>query len=427
VLGGTAEEHVARYAATVLPSGRHQQSVILSREDEPNASGALALSASEATFREEVRRFLGDNLADEMRRGQLLTGGVYPEPEFSRPWQKALQAKGWAAPLWPVEHGGTGWTGFQRFIFETECALAGAPIVYPMGLRLLAPVLLAFGSDEQKRTYLPRILSAEDWWCQGFSEPGAGSDLASLATRAVLDGDDYVVNGSKLWTTHAHHANKMFALVRTDPDVPKQQGISFIIIDLDAPGVEVRPITSIGGDHDVNQVFFQDVRVPRHNLVGEPNKGWTYAKYLLQFERGAGLFAGRLRSGLKRVQLVMDEIASSGGDLADAQALASRIAEVAIDIDVFEMLELKTLGPLAPGENPGPLSSVLKLRASRLKQAVSELGIAVLRRDAARWPERIGEARDVLVSDYLNARSVTIFGGAKEVQLGIIAHSLAGL
>ncbi|MFA7602814.1 MAG: acyl-CoA dehydrogenase family protein [Novosphingobium sp.] len=387
----------------------------------------LDLTHEDAAFRDEVRDFLTEKLTDAMREGQAMTAGVYPEPEISVPWHKALAEKGWIAPLWPVEHGGSGWTGVQRFIFETEAALAGAPLIYPLNVRLIGPVIIAFGTEEQKVHYLPRILSGEDYWAQGFSEPNAGSDLASLSTRAVVDGDDYVVNGSKIWTTHAHHANRMFTLVRTDPDARKQEGISMLLIDLDAPGVDIRPIISIGGEHDVNQVFLDDVRVPRRNLIGEENKGWSYAKYLLEFERGAGLNAGRLRSAMKRLDRIMDLIETRGGAPRTDTTLMTRFAEVAIDIDVFEMMELKTLGPLAPGENPGPVSSVLKLRNSRIKQAVTELGIALLGRDAARWPEEIAGVEDVLVPDYLNARAVTIFGGAREVQLGIIAKTLAGL
>jgi acyl-CoA dehydrogenase len=243
----------------------------------------------------------------------------------------------------------------------------------------------------------------------------------------VIDGDDYIVNGSKIWTTHAHHANRMLTLVRTDTDVRKQEGISVLMIDLDTPGIDIRPILSIGGEHDVNQVFLEDVRVPRRNLVGEPNKGWSYAKYLLEFERGAGLNAGRLRSAMKRLDRVLDTIEAAGGKPRGDASLMARFAEVAIDIDVFEMMELKALGPLTPGENPGPVSSVLKLRNSRIKQAVTELGIALLGRDAARWPEAPASLGEVLVPDYLNARAVTIFGGAREVQLGIIAKTMAGV
>ncbi len=385
----------------------------------------LDLSPEEARFRKEVRSFLAETLTDELRRGQALLSGVFPEPQISRPWHKALGARGWLAPLWPADHGGTGWSGVQRFIFEAECALAGAPIVFPMGVRLVGPVIIAFGSEAQRRYYLPRILADEDYWCQGFSEPGAGSDLAALSTRAVPDGDDYIVTGSKIWTSHAHHANRMFALVRTDTSGRKQEGISFLVIDLDSPGIEIRPIRSIGGGHEINQVFLDDVRVPQANRIGEAGMGWSYAKYLLDFERGAGLFSGRLRASLKRIGQVMRARAAEGH--THGSALMAQFAEAAIDVDTFEYLELATLGPLEPGENPGPFASVLKLRASQLKQTIAALGVAVLGRDAVVWADEVDSIEDALLPDYLNSRAATIFGGAKEIQLSLIAQSLAGL
>ena len=379
-------------------------------------------------FRDEVLAFIRDELTESMKIGQAYAGGIWPEPLTSLAWQQALNRRGWLAPLWPREYGGTGWSGIQRFIFETESGLAGAPLVNPMGVRMLGPVLIKFGSAEQRTHYLPRILSSEDYWCQGFSEPGAGSDLASLSMRAILENDHYVVNGSKIWTTHAHHANRMFALVRTDTQVRKQDGIGFLLIDLDSPGIDIHPIISIGGDHDVNQVFFQDVRVPRENMVGDPRQGWAYAKYLLEFERGAGLNAGRLRSALKRVERAIEEQHQLGGDRLDRGQVRRRIAELTVDIDVFEFLELKTLGPLQPGETPGPVSSILKLRNARLKQSISELGVGVLGERAALWSEAPATTiSDVMVPDYLNSRALSIFGGAKEVQLGIIARNLVGV
>ena len=379
----------------------------------------LLLNQDELQFRDEIRSFLQSELSPEMRAGQLHTIGVYPDPEISRAWQRALAKRGWAAPAWPVEYGGPGWSAIERFIFESECALAGAPIVYPIGIRLVAPVIIAFGSDEQRARWLPRILTDDDHWCQGFSEPGAGSDLASLSTRAVKDEGEYIVNGSKLWTTHAHHANWMFALVRTGDTPRRQDGISFLAIELDRPGIEIQPIISIGGDHDVNQVFLSDVRVPRDCLIGEEGHGWKYAKYLLEFERGNGLFSSRLRSSLKRIELAL-------GDVEESSA-RQRIAEVAFEIDVFEMLELMTLGTLPNGSAPGPVSSVLKLRASRLKQRVARLGVDLLGRRALVRDAGEDDLSSVLVTDYLNSRAATIFGGTSEVQLSIIARTLAGL
>ncbi|MGY8525685.1 acyl-CoA dehydrogenase family protein [Paracidovorax citrulli] len=395
----------------------------------------LQLTPELLAFRNEVRDFLREALPEPLRRGQQLTTAMYPEPEISGPWQARVRERGWLVPLWPREWGGTGWSGIERFIFETECALAGAPLVHPMGVRLVGPVILRYGTEEQKRIYLPRILSGEDYWCQGFSEAGAGSDLAALRTRAVADGEHYIVNGSKLWTTHAHHANRMFALVRTSNEGRRQDGISFLLIDMDTPGISVRPIPTIGGDHDVNEVFFDNVRVPMANRIGAENEGWQCARYLLEFERGAGIFSPRLRAQLKRIGDVLASEQRAEDD-ADASVLRRRrFGEVCADLDAFEMLELKTLGTLAPGASPGPVASILKLRASRLRQAISEMGLAVVGPEALRWrmPQEedddtdSGVLRDCLLPDFLNARAYTIFGGAAEVQLGIIARSCLGV
>ncbi|MCZ4314809.1 acyl-CoA dehydrogenase family protein [Comamonadaceae bacterium G21597-S1] len=378
----------------------------------------LRLGAAELAFRDEVRDFLATHLSDAMRAGQACTTSMYPEPDVCIPWQRALQRKGWLVPLWPTEWGGTGWSGLQRFIFETECALAGAPLVHPMGVRLAGPVIIRFGTEAQKRHYLPRIMSSEDYWCQGFSEPGAGSDLAALALRARPDGDHYILDGTKIWTTHAHHANRMFALVRTSSEGKPQQGISFLLIDMHLPGITVRPIRTIGGDHDVNEVHFDNVRVPRSDLVGTENGGWECAKYLLEFERGAGIFSPRLRSQFKRVAEAVRQ---------SQRQLKSRFGEVAADLDTFEWLELKTLCNLAPGVNPGSVSSILKLEASRLKQTIAELGAMAHGVLGLRWR---GEATDsgsspaTLLPEYFNSRAYTIFGGAQEIQLGIIARGI---
>lgn len=384
----------------------------------------LELNPADQAFRAEVRAFLAEQLTPALRAGQAATSAMYPEPEVSGPWQQALQKRGWLVPLWPRAWGGTGWTALQRFIFETECALAGAPLVHPMGARLAGPVILRYGTEAQKRFYLPRILSGEDYWCQGFSEPNAGSDLAALQLRAERDGDDYVLHGTKIWTTHAHHANRMFALVRTSHEGKRQQGISFVLIDMALPGITVRPIATIGGDHDVNEVHFENVRVPQSERVGEENAGWECAKYLLEFERGAGIFSPRLRSQLKRVA---DALAARD-DIPDA--LAQRFGEVVADIDTFEWLELRTMGGLAPGANPGPVSSILKLRASRLKQAIAELGVDALGTAGLRWrsdPPGSALRPGVLVPEHCNSRAFTIFGGAAEVQLGLIAKTVVGV
>lgn len=391
----------------------------------------LDIEPADRAFRDEVRGFLDAHLSDELRLGQRRSTSLYPEPEVSVPWQRALQARGWLVPLWPKEWGGTGWTALQRFIFETECALAGAPLVHPMGVRLVGPVILRYGTDAQKREYLPRILSSEDYWCQGFSEPNAGSDLASLTLRARPDGNDYVLDGTKIWTTHAHHANRMFALVRTSNEGKRQQGISFLLIDMRSPGITVRPIATIGGDHDVNEVHFEGVRVPQANRVGEENAGWECAKYLLEFERGAGIFSPRLRSQFKRVAEAMTA-SNAKGPLPEG--LQRRFGEVASDIDTFEWLELRTMADLAPGSAPGAVASVLKLRASRLKQLIGELGVDALGLSSLRWRSpatgkggNSSDLAELLVPEYCNSRAFTIFGGAAEIQLGLIAKTFVGV
>ncbi len=417
-VAGAAMRHSAAYGRAALATQGWQHSALL---------GPLERSAGDElhAFRAEVRDFIDQHLTDELKHGQQHTSGVYPEPGVAVAWQRALAQRGWLVPLWPREWGGTGWTSLQRYVFENECMLAGAPLVHPMGVRLVGPVILRFGTEAQKQRFLPRILSSDDYWCQGFSEPGAGSDLASLKLQALADGDDYVLNGSKIWTTHAQHANWMFALVRTSTEGKRQDGISFLLVDMDSPGITVRPIATIGGDHDVNEVFFENVRVPQGNRVGAENAGWECAKYLLEFERGAGVFAPRLRSQLKRVGLAL----AAAGPVVD-DTTATRFGEVLADLDTFERLELATLAPLAPGQNPGPRSSILKLRASRLKQAIAELGVECLGPEAIRWHDAAGMADAALAAlapDYANSRAATIFGGAAEVQLGIIAKTALGL
>ncbi len=270
----------------------------------------LNFSAEELEFRNEARGLSRPICPRRCKHAQALTPSVFAEPEITGAWQRELHKRGWVASAWPKECGGPGWTSTQRLIFEQECALAGAPHLFPLGIQMVGPVIIGFGSPQQKAHYLPRILCGEDYWCQGYSEPGAGSDLASLKTRAVRDGDDYIVNGTKIWTTHAHHANMMFALVRTGTpggeSARKQDGISFILIDMKSKGISIRPIRTIGGDHEVNQVFFDDVRVPVANRVGDEGKGWSYGKYLLEFERGAGVASPKLRARLNSVIRLID-------------------------------------------------------------------------------------------------------------------------
>ncbi len=394
----------------------------------------LAFSAEERAFQDEVRAFLKKALTPDLVRSAGLTPSVFSDPPVGVRWQKLLHEQGWAAPLWPKQYGGTGWSIGQRYIWEVESALAGAPSVTPMGLRMVGPVIMQFGTQAQKDFYLPRILNGEDYWCQGYSEPGSGSDLASLKTKAVRDGDHYVVNGSKIWTTHAHNANRMFALVRTSDEPKKQDGISFILIDMDTPGISVRPILTIGGDHEVNQVFFDDVRVPVANRVGAEGQGWSYGKYLLEFERGGAMSSGRLREALRHVETLAARYRAS-----EDPAIALRLSQVEIDIDGLEMTELRIMSSLSTGQNPGPVSSSLaKLRNSEIKQALTSLAVDVLGEDALVWEPRrplyelneplpLAEDAMTVIPEYLNGRAYTIFGGTSEVQRDIIAKVVIGM
>ncbi|MCJ2178728.1 acyl-CoA dehydrogenase family protein [Novosphingobium album (ex Hu et al. 2023)] len=400
----------------------------------------IDLSPEDAAFRDDVRAFLRDNLPQDVKAGAASTPSVFVEPEIGQAWNAVLHAKGWLGYQWPAEHGGTGWTPLRRYLFEKECAAAGAPNLTVLGLKLLAPVLWTFGNPGQKAYYLPRILSGDDYWCQGFSEPGAGSDLASLKTRAVRNGDTYVVNGSKIWTTHAHHANRMFTLVRTNTEVKKQAGISFLLIDLDTPGVSVRPILTNAGDHEVNQVFLEDVVVPAENLVGEEGQGWTIAKFLLENERGGSCHAPKLCYDLDQIEAAaQQESDGKGGKLADQTDWRRRVAKARLGVNALDMIELKIIADIAKGSKPGPQTSLTKLLASNLRQeidllAVDTFGIAGLQLDMTRplygdnAPEDIhSKAAQVAAARYLNSRAWTIFGGTNEVQSTIIAKSVLGL
>lgn len=400
----------------------------------------IELSPEDAAFRDEVRSFLRDNLPAEVRLGAAASPTVFVEPEIGQAWNAVLHRKGWLGYQWPVEHGGTGWTPFQRYIFEKECALAGAPNLTVLGLKLVAPVIWTFGSEEQKRHYLPRILSGEDYWCQGFSEPGSGSDLASLQCKAVRNGDHYVLNGSKIWTTHAHHANRMFCLARTSAEARKQAGISFFLVDMNQPGISLRPILTVAGDHEVNQVFLEDVVVPASDLVGEEGQGWAIAKFLLENERGGSCHAPKLCFDLDRIEeAARTESDGRGGVLADDPQWKRKIARARLSAQALEMIEMKIMSEIAKGRRPGPQTSLTKLLASNLRQeidflAVDLYGPAGLQLEAARplygenAPQPIHSREAQLAAPrYLNSRAWTIFGGTNEVQSNIIARSVLGL
>jgi acyl-CoA dehydrogenase len=399
----------------------------------------LTFSAQDEAFRADVRAFLDAHLPEDLRAAARRTTTVFADKDVAMRWQAILVNRGWAVPAWPVEWGGTGWTPTQKYIWGQECARADAPGLIPLGLRMLAPVLFKYGTDEQKRYYLPRMLSGEHYWCQGYSEPGSGSDLSSLKTRAVKDGAEYIVNGTKLWTTHAHFADHIFCLVRTDESAKPQAGITFLLIDMATPGIKVEPIFTIAGDHEVNQVFFDDVRVPQGNRVGPENEGWTVAKYLLEFERGGGGAATRLFEGLAELRAIARVRADGdGGRLGDDAGYAARIDALEIQVRSLEFMELATLARLSAGGSPGPESSLLKNLGVDLGQRMETLlleavdyyglphaNLISLHGHDAPWPGP--DYAEIVTARYLNGRAASIFGGAKEVQKNIVAKVVLGL
>ncbi|WP_299195531.1 acyl-CoA dehydrogenase family protein [uncultured Erythrobacter sp.] len=400
----------------------------------------MTFSPEDLAFREEVRTFLAEKLPDRLRDGARRTPGVFVEPDIGLEWHRTLNERGWVAPHWPKEDGGTGWTPVQKFIFEKECALAGAPALSILGLRLVGPVICAFGTPEQKERFLPRILNAEDYWCQGYSEPGSGSDLASLKTAARREGDEYVVNGSKIWTTHAHHANWIFALVRTDNSGKKQAGITFLLLPMDQDGIEVSPIHSMSGDHEVNQVFFSDARTPVENRIGEEGAGWTIAKFLLENERGGSCFAPRLLQSIEKLQeLAQTQPSGVNGAIAHDPRFRDRLARARLEAEALEFTELRILAELAKGRAPGPQTSLVKMLGSNIGQEIDTLRLELLGTDALQLPlerplygneapEPVGsEMAQTAMGRYLNNRAATIFGGSDEVQKNIIAKTVLGL
>lgn len=393
----------------------------------------MNFTAEELQFAREVREFIADNLTADIVEATARNGSVFVEKDLALRWQAILVKKGWAVPQWPEAYGGTQWSPAQKYLFSRECYLAGAPMLIPLGLLMLAPVLMAFGTEQQKEEYLPKILSGEHYWCQGYSEPGAGSDLASLKLKAVADGDDYIVNGSKIWTTHAHLADHIFALVRTDSSGKPQQGISFLLIDMDSPGIRVDPILTMAGDHEVNQVFFDDVRVPQSNRIGEENKGWSYAKYLLEFERGGGFSAPRIRQELRRLDTLFQKTRAENPEFDTHGEIERRIARIEIDLKALEITELRILSAVSGGGNPGPESSILKLSTTQLQQDINQLSVDVLGYKGFIMnpvengsPDRL-DFESSVVPRYLNNRAASIFGGSQEVQRNIIARLVLGL
>jgi alkylation response protein AidB-like acyl-CoA dehydrogenase len=393
----------------------------------------------EQEFRDEVRRFLEDSLTPELKRaGQLMTS-VFADFDATMEWHRILYEKGWVAPDWPKEYGGPGWNITQRYVFQEECKLANAPALLPMGLQMLGPMLIGYGTEEQKNYYLPRILSGEDVWCQGYSEPGAGSDLASLSTSAVRDGDDYLVNGSKIWTSYAQHSNRIFCLVRTSKEGPPQAGISFLLIDMDSPGIRVDPIVGLDGSVEQCQVFFDNVRVPVANLVGEENQGWSVAKYLLEFERGGQNFTvDHKKQTAKLHRQARAELNPDGIPWIDDPVFRNKMASVEVDALALEYTELRIKGALEAGANPGALSSLTKVMGTEISQRFNELSVEVMGtfitpfQHEALQPDFEGEIVGpkhglTVMAEYINNRASTIYGGTAEIQRDIIAKRVLEL
>ncbi|MGE0736290.1 MAG: acyl-CoA dehydrogenase family protein [Alphaproteobacteria bacterium] len=388
-----------------------------------------------AAFRDEVRGFVKANLPDDIAN-KVKLGRTLAKDDYVR-WQKLLNKRGWMAPGWPKEWGGTGWTPIQRYVFDSELGLAPTPRVIPFGVTMVAPVIIHFGTEAQKKKYLPAILNSDVWWCQGYSEPGAGSDLASLKTKAVKQGDHYVVNGQKTWTTLAQYADMIFCLVRTSDTPKRQEGISFLLIDMKSPGITVKPIVTMDGGHEVNEVFFDDVKVPVENLVGPENKGWTVAKYLLGHERTNIADIGRAKMQLNRVKDIAAAETSDGMPLIEDPAFRERIARVELDLIALDYTILRIASAEGAGKPPGPEASMLKIKGSELQQSITELLLEAIGYYAFPYaPETMERGRNeepigpdyaaTLAPHYFNWRKSTIYGGSNEVQRGIIAKMVLG-
>ncbi|MGB3272926.1 MAG: pimeloyl-CoA dehydrogenase large subunit [Xanthobacteraceae bacterium] len=394
----------------------------------------LSFTKEELAFRDEVRAFFRDNVPPATR--QRIEDGRHVDKDDLVQWQRILNAKGWAVPHWPVEYGGTGWSPAQQYIFNEEMQLAPAPAPLPFGVNMVGPVIYTFGNDEQKKYFLPRIANLDDWWCQGFSEPGSGSDLASLKTTAKRKGDVYIVNGQKTWTTLAQHADWIFCLVRTDPAVKKQEGISFLLIDMKSRGITVRPIITIEGGHEVNEVFFDDVEVPVANLVGQENKGWDYAKFLLGNERTNIARVGMSKERIRRIKQLASGVKAGGRPLIEDPRFREKLTSVEIELKALEMTQLRvvaTEGRHGKGK-PDPASSILKIKGSEIQQATTELMLDVIGPFAAPFDpgendgsNEPGDWTMQIAPSYFNNRKVTIYGGSNEIQRNIIAKAVLGL
>ena len=396
----------------------------------------LQYGADDEAFRDTVRSYLAEHLPKDLQK-KVLNHKRLSREDLVR-WHKIVAKQGWVGTGWPVEYGGTGWTPVQRHIWEEECANAGTPPIMPFGVNMVAPVIMAFGNAAQKSYYLPRILACEDWWCQGYSEPGAGSDLASLKTRAERVGDHYIVNGQKTWTTLAQHADMIFCLVRTDTGVRKQEGISFLLIDMKSPGITVRPIIMLDEDHEVNEVFFDNVKVPVANLIGEENKGWTYAKYLLGHERTNIAAVGRAKRELEFLKRVACEQKKNGAPLLDDPVFAAKVASLEIELMALEMTVLRVISLDNPKRGPGPEASMLKVKGTELQQVLTELMLEAVGpyglpfdpaflHGSSEHSVAADDDAAPLASYYFNYRKTSIYGGSNEIQKNIITQMILGL
>jgi alkylation response protein AidB-like acyl-CoA dehydrogenase len=388
----------------------------------------LDFTPAENAFRAEVRAFVREALPQGIR--DKVANGVHLSRDEHIAWQRILHARGgWNCAGWPKQFGGPGWSPVEQYIFEEECALGGAPRLVPFGIKMVAPVIMRFGSPWQQQRFLPKILAAEEWWCQGYSEPGAGSDLASLRTRAVKHGDKYIVNGQKTWNTLGQHADWIFCLVRTDPEARAQRGISFLLIDMKSPGITVRPIITLDGAHEVNEIWFEDVEVPAEHLVGEENKGWTCAKFLLGFERSNIAGIGIAKRELARLKQIAAAERKRGRPLIEDPLFAARVAEVEIELLALEITNLRVLSAEAENKAPGPEVSLLKIKGTELQQAISELILqavgpyALPFGGASPGPAHAANR----AAQYLNLRKLSIYGGSNEIQKNIVAQMILEL
>lgn len=388
-----------------------------------------SFSPADLEFQQEVRTFFRTEFTPELKArsddGQDVKGVAVE-------WQRKLYEQGWVAPGWPQELGGTGWTPVQKFIFETERCDAGAPDVVPFGLKMVAPVIIHFGNDEQKARFLPPILKSEDWWCQGYSEPGSGSDLAALQTKAEKDGDHYIVNGAKIWTTYAQYADWIFCLVRTGSFEKRQQGISFLLIDMKSEGVKVNPIHSIDNHHSLNEVVFDNVRVPSENLIGAEHQGWTYAKALLAHERTSIAEVSNSKRNLAEIIELAKQQSNYKGRLIDDPHFQRRLSDIEIELMALEYMDLRVLASMTAGDTPGPEASLLKIKGTEIQQALQELRMETIGAYSAslrvdKFQNELHREGSASRKEYMYGRAATIYGGSNEVQRNVIAKAVLGL